>query len=341
MKENEIARVGKNLLKQWIPSEQREVYRDDIEAVLNAIEQTVFEERKRGIAVFSCVRNNFLRIFPVPANFRFTFRPAKQPYLVPMHILLHQQPEVGCLIIDQKKAWIGEYFLGETEEIETLTGSIPRKVKDFGFEGRDELRMTRRVEEHLLQFSRIVAERISQLAGVRKWDYLLLFGREKMMFPLRDALPKPWQERIIEMVKIEPDAVKKIGKICESTIENFLFKRVEQVVEQVMKESAAGQKGRIGLAPVISALNEGSVQSLVLSPEYVAPGYVCPGCFALSDRPGLCPYCSSPLREEKDIIPFVIEKAHRLNAQVLFVTNRLWEKNASIGCLLRFSPTPQ
>ncbi|MFN4183090.1 MAG: hypothetical protein ACK4G3_07815 [bacterium] len=211
---------------------------------------------------------------------------------------------------------------------------------DFGFEGRDELRMTRRVEEHLLQFSRLVAERISQLGGVRKWDYLLLFGREKMMFQLRDALPKSWQERIIDMVKTEPDAVKKMGKICEITIENFLIKMMEQVAEQVMKESSAGQKGRVGLAPVISALNEGAVQSLVLSSEYIAPGYVCPRCFALSDRPGTCPYCSSPLREEKDIVPFIIEKAQQQNAQIFLFPHRSWEKNAGIGCILRFSPVP-
>ncbi|MFN4181787.1 MAG: hypothetical protein ACK4G3_01045, partial [bacterium] len=132
MKENEIARVGKNLIRQRIPLEQREIYREDIDAVINAIEQAGFEERKRGIAAFSCVRDNFLRIIPIQANFRFTFRPGKQPYFVPLQILLQQQPEVGCLVIDQKKAWIGEYFLGEAEEIETLAGSIPRKVKDFG-----------------------------------------------------------------------------------------------------------------------------------------------------------------------------------------------------------------
>ncbi len=333
---SEISLVAKNYVKKAVTPGQKEAYGSDIDAVLKGIRQIGSEAGKKGIAAFSCARENYLQILPVEATFRFTFHAGNMPYLFPLRLVLEQEPEVGCVVVNQKTAWLGEYFLGEIEEVNTIAGEIPRKVKDFGFEGRDELRMTRRVEERVSQFARDVAEKTLQLASERNWDYLFLAGREKMMGQVWEYFPKPWQEKTLGMLKTDPENINAIYKIFERKVEDFVHTQRELLSEQVLRESSVGKKGRVGLEPVISALNDGSVQALVVGLDFTSRGYICPQCSALSIRGGKCPYCSANLQEERDIIPFALKKAHQQKAQIVLLPNSTWGNNAGIGCLLRF-----
>jgi peptide subunit release factor 1 (eRF1) len=114
--------------------------------------------------------------------------------------------------------------------------------------------------------------------------------------------------------------------------------RERQVLERLGAEVAAGRLGVSGIEPVLAALSDDRVDTLVIPFGLSLPGNRCLTCGRLTVSQGRCPKCGGPLEAVPDVVEDALAAALRLGSRVeilSFVENGGADKQ-EIGALLRF-----
>jgi peptide subunit release factor 1 (eRF1) len=99
-----------------------------------------------------------------------------------------------------------------------------------------------------------------------------------------------------------------------------------------------GERAASGLDGVLQALNERSVEVLLLAPGFAAPGFVCPGCGWMTAGAGSCPADSARLEPVDDVIEWATRAAVLQSSTVHELLHHEPERalGGDIAALLRF-----
>ena len=103
-----------------------------------------------------------------------------------------------------------------------------------------------------------------------------------------------------------------------SVIQHSVDERKAELVQSVISASF-NNKGSLGLANTLNAVQEQRVQTLVISEGFGAPGSVCAHCGYLTLRStDECPICGGEAREATDIVEHLVRRAigHRRRSSV-------------------------
>ena len=118
-----------------------------------------------------------------------------------------------------------------------------------------------------------------------------------------------------------------------------LNQRLDDSGKDEFSEIAASfnDKGSLGLANTLVAVQEQRVQTLVISEGFGAPGSVCAHCGYLTLRPSdKCPICGGEARTVPDIVEHLVRRAIGMDMEVVFVEDAELDKAGSIGAIWRF-----
>jgi len=110
------------------------------------------------------------------------------------------------------------------------------------------------------------------------------------------------------------------------------------VVEKVTAEAGAGRGGVTGLEPVLAALNDGRVDTLVVPFGFSSAGVRCPSCGWLGLRGSACPMCGARTEDTPDGVGSSVAKALQQGSRVesLTLVDGDGDRPFDVGALLRF-----
>ena len=109
-------------------------------------------------------------------------------------------------------------------------------------------------------------------------------------------------------------------------------------MHEVLDEARANNNGAVGLKRVLSSLEQGEVQVLLMGEGFSAEGVECTNCGHLDMRMvENCAVCGQKTRDVHDLTDVIMQRAVRLHEDVIRISaNPEFQKAGSIGALLRF-----
>lgn len=292
----------------------------------------------RGLVVYACHGVGFWRAYSFPLSVKTNLVIDHTPYVRPLHALLEDYPRFCVALVDREKARLFELFLGEIEEIATIQSEVPDQVRAGGFEGYEEKRIARHIEDHLLRHLKAVAGSLEDLNRRRRFHRLILAGNREVVGALEDLLPSSLKGKIVERMGMDLHlSESEIRKQTLSVAERVEREGEERLVEQLLNQLGPTGQGVVGLDDVLGLLRRGQVHLLLLEEGLVVPGVFCPNCRFLGMNQSRCPYCRSETEESPDIIEEAVDEAIRQGARVRQVgTETSLEGRGGVGAFLRY-----
>jgi hypothetical protein len=244
---SDIARVGEYLDNDLDPAAQG-VF------IVACAAQEVFETVALGLPL-----ETRIGVGPVPA-------------ISPLVQVDEDNPVYAVLVADQHEATISVVAQARLDaSVTVLSTDYPRKQQQGGWSQR---RFQARADERVAAFARGVAEETQRALEETAAEMLIIAGDEVITSALDEAFHQTVKERIIGTVRLDAKASE--ADIVESTRE--MVEQVERTqemaaVQAVLDGIGAGTYGSGGIDDVLTALQAGQVETLVVADDFSANGW--------------------------------------------------------------------
>ncbi|NLG96205.1 MAG: hypothetical protein GX491_02480 [Chloroflexi bacterium] len=314
---------------------------DDIQAIEQFFEHE-YNWSGRGVAVFSCSRQNFFRAYPLSVPVRNLVHISDRPSVKPLAALLDNYGGYGVVLVDKQGARLFFFHLGDLREQEGVLGETVRRSKHGGastMPGRRGAgaagRETDEVVERNMKESAEFATRFFEENHVRR---ILIGGTEENVKLFCSMLPKSWNSLVMGTFPMSMTAshsevrarAMELGMQAE-------HEREARLVERMITQAAKGSGAVTGLEDTLEAINHGRVQILLISDGFRKNAYRCKSTGWLTTKPE--EVCSSEDDIEKiyDVVDLVVNQVMRSGGDVeVVMSNADLERVGSIGAILRY-----
>jgi peptide subunit release factor 1 (eRF1) len=331
----------KGLLKS---ASEQEARREDIEAVERYVELE-YDGQGKGLAVFSGER--FWQAYALDLPVGDLVHVGAQPYVKPLADYFDAYDRYGVVLVDREGARL---FLFNQGTLQDATGLLGQELKEHddgaagrgGRSGRGSGQgRAASVEGHLDQ---VVMHNLRDTVNLTERFYkrgqcerIILGGTEENRAQFMSMLPKALQGKVIGDVSI--DMYASASEVLDRTmgiIQSSVAERKAQLVQDLISASY-NERGSLGLAKTMVAVQEQRVQTLVISEGFGAPGSVCSHCGYLTLRQtNQCPVCEGRARQVPDVVELLVRRALGMDVEVVFVEDEALQEAGSIGALWRF-----
>ena len=316
---------------------------EDTEAVERFVEHE-YDWSGRSLAIFSCVKDDFFRIFSLALPLRDRIRLLNRPYVKPLIDLLDNYGNYGVVLVDKQGARLFHFHLGQLHEQKGTMGEAVRHTKLGGGSqspGRrggttGQTRYAEEVAERNIKEAARFAIDFFKEKNVRR---VLIGGTETNVARFINLLPKTWQSLVMGTFPMEMTSgyTQVLDKAID-VVQKAKRKDEIRLVNAVITAAAKGREGVIRLDDTLGAVHAGQVQTLVICEGYHAAGYRCQGCSYLTAQAlEKCPFCSNPIEKIEDAIEMAVRKVLSDGGEVEVIhESRELEKAGRIGALLRY-----
>ncbi|MFI5345851.1 MAG: hypothetical protein ACHQ51_05710 [Elusimicrobiota bacterium] len=259
----------------------------DTEHISSFVRRSFVPGARRGLCVYSCVKYGIFETFAVPETLSASLTVSNRPYLRPLNDLRQRSYRFLSLQCDPRSARFTEIHLGESHDLETLSGA---------FDGGD---------------LSALAARVNALYRTRRADRLVLGSEPGLLTALEPLLDADPQNQLIHESLLGPE--RPVEAVVERVRHNELQAlklREDVLVSHFLTEARAG--GAVaGLERVAEALQQGCVKRLLVREGWAKMGRSCAACGRLSVNHRSCPWC---FRATDPILNLVEELSDRAAA---------------------------
>jgi hypothetical protein len=313
---------------------------DDV-ARIELFFETEYDWSGKSVAVFSDVTEDFFRVFPLAVPVKDLVNVGIRPNVRPLAGLLDSFGGYGVVLLDKQGARLFHFHLGELYEQEGVLGELIKQVKtggsSFGMRGgglhAPDIDQT--VEKNMRE---TVAFSIKFFED-NHIKRILLSGTDDNIALYKTHLPKSMQSLIIgtfpaSMNSTNQEILNRAMEIGLKAEQN----REIQIVDRLMTQIAKKNLAIVGLEPVLMAISEGRVQTLVIHQDYHVSGYRCPDCKVITSIPEeKCGHCDDSAQIVEDIVALAISLTLEAggDVEVVMKNNQLFE-SGQIGAFLRY-----
>jgi peptide subunit release factor 1 (eRF1) len=334
----------KDLVKEALHRQERNgnhrAVRADLERIQKASEH-LRGNHSRAKAIFACSDKNIWREFDLPAisgktqlhvNSRFRLKPIASAVL--------SKPHCSIALIDSEKARIFDLYMDEISEREQITGDNAKRVRTDGFNGYEAGHIERHVENGVMRHMKKVAERLLEIRNAGNLDYLLIGCRQEMRPEIEPHLHPYVKKSLVGTFTVDPAvaSAQEVKEIATTMLNEQSLNEQEARIREVIGESQRNGRGSLGLRHVITSLERGEVQTLLIGDNFVARAVECTHCGHLDTRlVDQCAVCGHVTREWEDVTDVLISRALRLGVHLLYINDdKEFLKAGNVGALLRF-----
>jgi peptide subunit release factor 1 (eRF1) len=290
------------------------------------------------LALFSCGKENFWEVFELPNPPRNRILMDQDPYVRPLSAILNEHRRICLLVFDRKEAKWYDLFLGEISLLDQIEGDVPSKVREGGWEGYESKRIERHIATHLHDYFKEMAKKTFTLFKANNFEWFFLGCNDEYGQEFGPLLHPYLQKRLKARLRSKPGGpVSKILKEA-STLEKKLKDQEEkQILDHYISVLKKGGLAISGLEDTLRSLNQGGVQTLLITRYFSKPGKSCPKCDFLFVDEIKCPSCLRKTEPLMDVIDEAVESAMDKKAHVIHMDSpSKLSRHGDIGALLRY-----
>lgn len=292
----------------------------------------------RGLAMFSCAPKGLWEVVPLPVPVASRISVNQSPVIGPLEAIVHELEPLAVLLVDRQRARLFLMHLGEIVERSSLFEALPRdydRRDDAGRGSRE--REQHHIDELATQHLRHTADAVFALHRETGFGHLTIGATDEinaaivpMLHPYVRAVLAPRLH--VPTTATEAEIVRAALEV-ERAVERD---RERALVERLRDALGAGRRAVAGLGPVLSALNERKVATLLVSNGFIEGGWRC-ACGALAIKGPRCPVDGAEMDRTDDVVSDAIDAALLEGARV-----EMCEGNADldvvgrIGAMLRY-----
>src|SRR5439155_2316087 len=288
----------------------------------------------RGVALFSCHASGLWEEVTVPRPLKELAAVAERPHVLPLEALVETYERFCTIIVDREKARFFLVRMGRIAEQTDLADDVPGQHDQGGW---SQARYQRHIEDHVGRHFKHVGDVLLTLFKVRGFDHLILAGPEEVLPEFERGLHDYLKRRLVARTNLSMVATP--AEVLERSLaveERLEAERERKVLERLRAEVGARRQAVMGLEPVLTALNDGRVDTLVIPFGLSLPGKRCTSCGRLAAQGGRCATCGGALEDVPDVVEGALEAALLQSSRVETLTLIDEGKALEIGALLRF-----
>lgn len=354
---NLIKKTRENIAESSFSREQLKSIDEDLGRIESFFDDTDILKSCNGIAVFCSSARGVWEYFKLPDTYRNKLVIDNQPLAGELLKISSEHEPVPFLVVDRVKARLFSVNFDSAREVEdyiypgasrtqrfqSQEGRFKYKVASGGRDrisvGFGEHGFNRSIENEYHQHLKYVSDRLFDYYKENKFDYFLIGGNDQTVKDFVPHLHTYLNERTLGSIVLDIETVRE-DEIVEHTlsmIEERKRKIQNETIDEFEEKMGSGYS-LSGLEPVIKALRNGQVKTLLVEEGYAKPGFICPESrmIKLENNDNSCPEGGSPL-PAADIIDHMVEDAFSQHSEVVIVEKET-AKNlfSGVGAVLRF-----
>jgi peptide subunit release factor 1 (eRF1) len=225
--------------------------------------------------------------------------------------------------------------MGEIAHGETLFDELPRHEDDRGEWDKDHVHGHQAVAaQHHLRRAGQLAFAVFKSTG---FDHLVLSGPEEVLPELERELHSYLRDRIVARLSIPITAADEEVRHAVLRVEDQVERERESARLASLRDRLGTGTAVAGLGPVLGALLERRVETLLVSAGFETTGWRCPRCAALAERGRTCLVCSAKMDLVDDVVEEAVADAVLRSCRVVTCVNSAdLDVMGRIGALLRY-----
>jgi len=338
--QNERIRI---MMKQKIDSVRDSI---DLNGQSEAIEQGIREIERfleedllpgtRGVAIFADPLEGFFEPIELNVPVEPDLHIGSQPHIRHLTELRELHPHVLVAIVDSKSSRLLEIEFGTVVERIEMDDPDPPRSTDQG--GWSQGNIQRHSQDHRNHLHKDAAELLSKLFDKRHGVDVIVAGQDHNCANFRGHLPKRVDERVLGTRHLDlRTGEDNIVRSSEELARTARRDRLEQRLEELESASRKNDRGAVGFARVVDAVNQRKVEELLLASGANGRGWKCTSCGLIGESVPLgCPACGEKIRSI-DLVEQFIAAAHQERADIGFVSSgTVLENYSGVGAFLRF-----
>ena len=311
----------------------------DLHRILETAEQ--WKGGSKAKVIFACAARGIWREFDVPPRLlRSQLVINDRFHLKPLARLVEAFPRCCVVLADRELARFFTIRAGEIEEAGEIHTATPRKARSDGFAGYDAGHAERHVDNEARKHFKALSERLQGLQLSAGCERFLVGCREETWAEIEPHLHPYVRQRLVAHFHLDPALATREQVLEQATALLQEHERSERqgIVREVLGESHRNGRGAVGLRHVLTSLERGEIQALLVGEGFSATATRCLHCGHMDTRMVRhCAVCGQATREIDDIADALVGIAVRNGISVVYVRDEPdFEKAGNIGALLRF-----
>jgi peptide subunit release factor 1 (eRF1) len=312
----------------------------DLERVLELAEN-LHGNHTRAKAVFACGAQSIWREFDLPPRLRSTQVFVNNRFhLRPLVAVMAAFPRCCIALIDRERARLFTLWMDELVEHTGMFDALPRIGRSDGFGGYDAGHLERKYDNEAKRHFKGVADRLLELQ--KKEDYsAIVIGCRDEIWPEFEAQLHPYiKQKLAGRFAIDPAVA--TAEQVQTQAQQLLTQReldnTQGLVREVVGEAQRNGRGSLGLRHVLSSLERGEVQTLLITENFTASAVECTNCGHLDTRMvKTCAVCGHETREVEDVTDAIIGRSIATGVEVVYIRDSTpLDQAGNIAALLRF-----
>jgi peptide subunit release factor 1 (eRF1) len=302
-------------------------------ALTHTVAELVDRSTTRELVTFSCRSLGLAQELRLPVSLGDRGAIGRRPFLLPLQTALAEDRPVGLVLTGRERTRLALYQLGELEELPEVFDEVPAQTSGGG---RAQARLARHADQIAHQHAKRAAAAAFQ--AFRRVDglELVLAGQEPAVRDLATCLRPELADRVVAELRLPLTAsTLELSQALAEVAARRAAERTAELVRRV-REEAGSPTVAAGLGPVLDALRERRLATVVATAAMATPGASCPRCGLLALALE-CPACGVATVALDDVVEPALEEALRQGATVLQVTaDGGLEAVGGMGALLRY-----
>ena len=324
------------LLRQVREHKNGSAPQEDLRRIEAHVKAGFDRSRTRGLVIFSCTSGGLWQVIELPVPVRNQLVINQAPQVKQLETIVESYERFGVLLADKQRARMFVFELGELVDKSERFDQLPRHDDDHGDWDKEHVRDHSAAAAH--QHLKRAAEVAFSVYQDRPFDHLIIAAPEELAKEVEALLHSYLRKRVAARLSLPINASDPVIRAAALEVEEKVERAKQATLVTRLREAVgAGSGGVAGIDPVLKALVERRVDTLVVSDGYEAPGWRCDGCRLLAVKGRRCPVCGSAMTQASDVVEEAIEEALTQSCKVSVIKdNADLDVMGRIGALLRF-----